>query len=390
MISNLDNKDCTGCFACQNICPTEAIKMIESKDGFLYPKIDKEKCVNCDVCEKVCPVINTPSVSNNNKYYALKLKNVSERKKSSSGGAFYAFAKYILDENGVVYGAAYDEDLCVRHIAVHNLKELENLRGSKYVQSIIGNTYYNAKKDLIEGKKVLFSGTACQIAGLKKYLGKDYINLLCIDLICHGVPSPKVWKRYIDEISGEKRLVKVIMRDKSNNGNLSYFFDGGSQVTELRKNSLFMQGFLKNLYLRQSCYNCHFKGISRCSDITIGDDFGVIEYNPEFSDGYGTSSLIIHTDNGMNLIDKLTDVSYISIEKKELLCWNEHIVESAVNNPNRNEFMNLIDDKIEICELINNNIINSNPSRKEKIGVFYKIKRIIKRVISLFWRNEIE
>ena len=364
--------------------------MIESKDGFLYPKIEKEKCVNCDVCEKVCPVINTPSVSNNNKYYALKLKNVSERKKSSSGGAFYAFAKYILDENGVVYGAAYDEDLCVRHIAVHNLKELENLRGSKYVQSIIGNTYYNAKKDLIEGKKVLFSGTACQIAGLKKYLGKDYRNLLCIDLICHGVPSPKVWKRYIDEISGEKRLVKVIMRDKSNNGNLSYFFDDGSQVTELRKNSLFMQGFLKNLYLRQSCYNCHFKGISRCSDITIGDDFGVIEYNPEFSDGYGTSSLIIHTDNGMNLLDKLTDVSYISIEKKELLCWNEHIVESAVNNPNRNEFMNLIDDKIEICELINNNIITSNPSRKEKNGVFYKIKRIIKRVISLFWRNEIE
>ena len=196
-IDTLEKKDCSGCMACMNICPKNAIMMKEDKNGFKYPKIDEKLCIDCGLCSKACPVINKLKENLYNiKVYACKNKDENIRKKSSSGGLFTLFAKYILDQEGVVFGAKYDENLRVIHDYIEKDDNINEFRGSKYVQSDINSTYAKAKKFLSNGRKVLFTGTPCQIEGLITYLGKNYSNLYTQDFICHGVPSPKVWKKY--------------------------------------------------------------------------------------------------------------------------------------------------------------------------------------------------
>ena len=189
---------CTGCSACVNICPSKCISMIAQQDGFLYPQIDDNKCINCDQCEKVCPLIKMPKPNGNTEVLALKNINMVERMLSTSGGVFPLIAGYVLDHSGIVYGAAYDFDFKVHHIAVTKKSDLSLLQGAKYSQSIIGQCFKNIRDHLHTGRIVLFSGTPCQCLGLRSFLGTDYENLVMIDIICHGVPSPKVWQDYID------------------------------------------------------------------------------------------------------------------------------------------------------------------------------------------------
>lgn len=203
MISINKKDNCCGCYACVNVCPKDCISMEEDSEGFNYPCVDKSKCVDCTLCEKVCPIINKDKVAQGSNEedntYVAYTKNATVRKNSSSGGMFTELAESVLKNNGVVFGCAFDDDFNAHHIMIDNISDLEKLRGSKYIQSQIESTYKEAEKLLKNGKLVLFSGVACQIAGLNSYLRKDYNNLITVDVLCHGVPSGKAWRKYIDD-----------------------------------------------------------------------------------------------------------------------------------------------------------------------------------------------
>ncbi|MFR5684657.1 MAG: Coenzyme F420 hydrogenase/dehydrogenase, beta subunit C-terminal domain, partial [Clostridia bacterium] len=292
---------CYGCGACSKICPKNAIIMKMDKKGFFYPEIEKEKCIQCGLCEKVCW-----NPESNNEYfkeplvYAVKSKDMQTRLQSSSGGVFTQFAKICLEENGVVYGACYAEDFEVKHIRIGNIEEIQKLRGSKYVQSNLKNVYSEVKKDLQNGKKVMFVGTPCQVYGLNQYLrGIDKLNLILVDLVCHGVTSPKIWKDYITFIERKYhgKLSKYTFRNKEK-GWRGYHplakFDNGRKI-ESRCITSYTNLFSTDLALREGCYQCNFSSTHRKSDITIGDFWGLEKTIPEFIDDLGVSLVLINT-----------------------------------------------------------------------------------------------
>ena len=204
--------ECVGCGACENVCPVKAISMQENEEGFLYPVVDSDLCVSCNKCNHVCPVQKNEKKAVVSKAYAAWNKDDAILRGSSSGGVFSILAQYVLRKGGVVCGAAFDEGNVVKHILVENAADLEKLRGSKYVQSEIGHIFVQIKDLLKSGRQVLFSGTPCQVAGLNSYLEKDFDNLLTVDVACHGVPSPKVWQKYIFELG--KDVSQFNFRDK--------------------------------------------------------------------------------------------------------------------------------------------------------------------------------
>ena len=218
MIKIKAKEDCCGCYACYNICPKECITMESDNEGFWYPKIDKDKCINCNLCEKVCPIINKPNSSlYEKKSYAVFNKNEKIRLESSSGGIFSLLAEYVINNHGNVYGAVFDEDFNVKHVKINILQDINLLRGSKYVQSRINDIFKSIKFDLKNNKIVLFTGTPCQIAGLQSFLQKKYDNLILMDIVCHGVPSPLVWQQYINELKQnyKQNIKSIYFRDKS-------------------------------------------------------------------------------------------------------------------------------------------------------------------------------
>ena len=304
-----DLEKCTGCSTCINTCNHESIKMTENQQGFLYPRIDESKCIQCNLCRQVCPA-NYPSKPNNNLHvYAALVKDDAERAKSTSGGIFACLAKKVLKSGGFVYGAILDKDLVVRHVEAHTLEELEQQRNSKYVQSDIGFTYQLAKKRLNNGEQVLFSGTPCQIAGLRNYLKKDYPNLLTIDILCHGVPSPGMFRKYVkseEEIAGDK-MQSMLFRSKVVGWKKIFCvrtFDNG---VEADWGDTFFPGFLKNYYLRESCYSCDYATDKRQGDITLGDYWGYQESAPDFieDDDKGISLVIINTEKGQHAFNNI-------------------------------------------------------------------------------------
>jgi len=298
-------EQCTGCSACSKVCPSNAISMRPDAEGFLVPVVDPVLCVECGVCVRTCPVIN-PLLPGNQPatVYAAIHQNDLVREKSSSGGVFSALAEHVLAEDGVVFGAAFDQDMVVQHIAISTIAELDKLRGSKYVQSDLKNTFVEAKHHLQSGEKVLFCGTPCQIAGLKKFLKKNYSKLVCIDFICHGVPSPFTWRSYLDSLP-LKRPDFVSFRDKTSGWhNFQIVLGASSSGPSLREkfsDNYYMKAFLADFGLRKSCYACKFKGGHSGSDITIGDFWGVELLCPELDDDKGISVAFIHTEEGDKL-----------------------------------------------------------------------------------------
>ena len=344
MIEIKDKKDCCGCYACYNICPKQCITMKVDEEGFWYPVIEQNKCINCNLCEKICPVINPIDRNTSLKLsYAMKNKDEEIRLRSSSGGMFYLLAENIIRQNGVVYGAGFDGDFSVKHIKINKEQEIGLLQGSKYLQSSIGNTYVQVKKDLEGDKKVLFTGTPCQIEGLKNFLRKDYINLFTMDFICHGVPSPMIWKEYLNEIRDNKQgeIKTVYFRDKKLGWklfSLKIIFDKDTYINDLNQD-LYMKGFLQDLYLRPSCYNCKFKKINRLSDITVADFWGIDKVLPKMDDDKGTSLIIIHTDKGKQLFDILFDRMIVNeVNMNEALKYNLSMIKSVKYNKKRKEF----------------------------------------------------
>lgn len=323
MIHILDKSKCCGCWACVQRCPKQCITMQEDNEGFLYPEVDKKDCIDCGLCEKVCPMINIGKASLPEKVFAAKCKDEKTRLSSSSGGMFFTLAKAVIQENGVVFGATYDESWGVRISYAEQIDGVFPMMGSKYLQSTVGTAYQDAERFLKQGRKVLFSGTPCQIAGLHTYLRKEYDNLLSVDFLCHGVPSPGVWKRYLSETCDllsenlrHSHITGVEFRNKEACGWKRYSFviraDSDSigrndsvLLSDIHYENPYMKGFLGNLYLRPSCYECRCKEGVNHSDLTIADFWGVHDILPSFDDDKGVSLVLVYTSKGYELFNQL-------------------------------------------------------------------------------------
>lgn len=305
---------CTGCAACANSCPKQCIQMIADTEGFLRPQVDAEQCVSCGACQKACPILNSVPHGQETVAYAAICKDESIRKESTSGGVFTLLAQWVLKRGGAVFGAAYTDDFSVEHRCVQSVRELSSFRSAKYAQSRIGKTYQTAKQLLNEGRYVLFSGTSCQIAGLTAYLRKKYDKLILVDVICHGVPSPSVWQRYIQYRSKTDAQgvvpAAINLRSKETGWpGYSVRFEYGNGVHYSARNleDPYLRSFVGNLCLRPSCYDCQFKSVSRCSDFTLGDYWGVWNQLPEYNDGKGTSLVLLHSEKAHILWNELQD-----------------------------------------------------------------------------------
>ncbi len=353
-ISELDKNNCTGCRMCEQICPVKAIEFVENEEGFIEPKVNEKKCINCGLCFKRCPQLN--DIKNNRldeiKVYAAKNKNAEEQKESSSGGIFSILANYVLENNGIVYGCAFNSNLVAEQIAIKSKEELYKLRGSKYVQSNTQNTFTEAKKDLDNNKLVLYSGTPCQIAGLKAFLDKDYENLITIDLVCHGVPSPKLWKKQLEELERKtkKKIKKIKFRDKDSHNWEDYGF---SIVWEDNTNtyipsgySPYIKSFLEGKICRECCYRCKYSKEERMGDITVADYWGIEKEYPDFYDKNGVSAVIINTKKGESIFKEINcKINYINTKLDSVRKYNINLNHPTIRPQIRKDVYKNIDNK---------------------------------------------
>ena len=343
MIDIKDKSQCFGCEACVQRCPRQCISLIEDREGFLYPKVDKKACIECNICEKVCPVINQSEAKEPLITYAAKNNDEKIRLRSSSGGIFSMLAEAVLNDGGVVFGVCWDKDWRLVFDYTESIDGLSRFRGSKYLQAHVGDAYIIAEQFLKSGRRVLFSGTPCQIRGLKLFLRRDYDKLLCVDIICHGVPSPGVFRRYLNEEIANVAKNKVIdvdclhiddiqFRDKrtgwksyslryqlrDNNANL---YSNISLYTD----NIYMRGFLRDFYLRPSCYACSAKAGKSGADITLGDFWGIEQLKPEIDDDKGVSAVLLNTLLGKQIFEQLsvekTLMNYAHVQQYNLAVY---------------------------------------------------------------------
>lgn len=344
------NTNCCGCGTCEKVCPKGCIKLQADREGFLYPEVNESECVDCGVCEKFCPIIKPISgKAECIKAYAAYSNDSETREKSSSGGLFTILALHIIREGGVVYGAAFDDEFNVVHCGVECEDELSKFQGSKYVQSDKKNVFLEIKAHLSKGRKVLFSGTPCEINGLYKFLNNRHIeNLYTCDFVCHGVPSPKVWemyKKYIEDHYNGK-ISNVSHRNKRH-GWKTYSMDIDLKDTYGRKckyNKIltfdpYIQTFLRDVSLRPSCYECKFKGVSRPSDITLGDFWGIRRILPVMNDDRGVSLLLIQSEKGAELFDRISNyVTFAEVHLEKVMKINKNLLVSPPKPHNRSDF----------------------------------------------------
>lgn len=345
MITINEKSQCCGCSACVQSCPVQCIAMQADDEGFSYPVADAEQCIQCGKCEKVCPILHavedTKVVPD-----AWAVINTDEeiRKTSSSGGIFSLLAEQVIAEGGVIFGAAFDADFAVVHKAVDTAAGLESLRGSKYTQSRMGTVCQEVDCLLKAGRKVLFSGTPCQIEGLRTYLGRDDEQLLLVDIICHGVPSPKVWQEYIKyrEKKNKSSSRRIFFRHKKYGWKryaVSFSFENDTAYLGPLDRDLFMQAFLTDICLRPSCGQCAFKKTDRISDITLADFWGIEHILPSMDDDRGTSLVLVHSSKGRNLLDAVSAKCRMQrVESSAALRCNPAMTLSAEFHKNRSVF----------------------------------------------------
>lgn len=317
-LSSLDVTQCCGCSACVAKCPQHCIGMTTDKDGFYVPIVlDASSCVDCGLCSKVCPFENPEANEMTDEFFAGYSQKEQIIMNSSSGGIFSELAIAILKENGKVYGACMDEYYNLYHIGISQLSDLPKLMRSKYFQSDIRNTYHECKQDLLDGKKVLFSGVPCQIQGLLRFLGKEFDNLYTIDIICHGVPSPLMFHEYKSYLERKHRgkLIELNFRDKNKYGwsvAMKYVIEGKqSKKKSFVYNysmSEYLRPFLMGLLTRESCYKCPFSSLERSGDITLGDFFGYQITRPELAHKEGLSLVLVNNSKGQVLKEILNNV----------------------------------------------------------------------------------
>ena len=352
MIEITNKEHCSGCCACATVCPARCIKMMPDEEGFLYPVVDKERCTDCGLCEKRCPIINKyKSKEKEIISFASRAKNEKILLGSSSGGIFPLMAQWVLYQGGVVFGAAFSEDFSVEHIYIENEGELNRLQGSKYVQSKIGDAYIMAKVFLEEGRRVLFTGTPCQLGGLYAVLNKEYENLITLDIICHGVPSPMVWQSYVNtrESMAGASLEAVSFRHKKygwQNYSLNMRFQNKEEYVSSHKEDLYFKAFLNDMSLRPSCHACEFKHKYRRSDITLADFWGIEKVCEGFEHGNGASLVLINSSKGKDLFQSISqETESESVDFDKAIAFNSAMIKSSPKNPNREEFLRIVREK---------------------------------------------
>lgn len=384
MIEIIDKGKCCGCHGCTNICPKSCISMEVDNEGFWYPKVDKNLCIDCHLCEKVCPILEVPQKKEvfTTLTYACKNKNDEVRVESSSGGVFSLLCKYVINREGVVFGASYDEDFNVRHTYVETLEECAQFRSSKYVQSKIGDTYKKVRTFLNQGRVVLFSGTPCQIEGLSGYLRKEYPNLIKVDIACHGVPSPKVYREYVTNLEREyhSKLTSLSFRNKDTGWNTYSFkaeFENGKVHQEIGYDNIYMKGFLSDIYLRPSCFECEFKKPRTTADITLGDYWGVKDIHPEFTDEKGVSLIFVHSQKGKDIFDQVSvNLEVVESDFDYATKCNPSIIKHAPYQPKRQQFFELLEQGVALNTAIEKCVKPTLLQRVKRKG-----KQVVKRII---------
>lgn len=417
MIHITDKKNCCGCSACVQRCPKQCIRLEEDAEGFLYPNVDEDTCIKCGLCEKVCPILNQADKLPVKEVLAVKNPNDEERMNSSSGGVFLPLAREVINNGGVVFGAVYDDSWEVHHVYAEKIEDVYPMMGSKYLQSKIDNTYKEAERFLKQGRHVMFVGSPCQIAGLRTFLrNKEYPNLLAVDFLCHGVPSPGIWRKYLAEtysgydakeqsrlqatagkntvllssLNAKSPIGDIKFRDKEEDGWKKFrFVVRQKSASKADKNSVlssdihydnpFMRGFLSDIYLRPSCYECKCKNGVNHSDLTIGDYWAARVTDQDFDDDKGIGLVLVNTSKGKKYFDGLNMTVRNSTLDKAHLCnggFNEHTHE----HPKRVLFFALISqgktikDAVDICLKIS---LSSRIKNKTKRLVKGAVKQVL-------------
>lgn len=385
MIQIVEKSKCCGCWACSNICPQECIAMKEDSEGFRYPSVNNDLCIKCGLCIKVCPQLQKNDSDQKPLSFIIQQRDSDILRHSTSGGFFSAISKYAIEKNGVVFGAAFNEEMELCHQYSETLDGCKKFRGSKYVQSIIGNSYKTAKDFLEKGRIVVFSGTPCQIAGLYSYLrNKEYQNLITVDLVCHGVPSPLLLKKYFSYHStrSNSKIINYLSRDKYYGYNYStatiQFEDPNIQYHKGMEADIMLRLYFKNICSRPSCYSCHFKTLHRVSDFTIFDCWGAPSTSKLFNKK-GATNVFIHTEKGIDVFKAIKN-SFIYISsnlEKTIKSDGDMILSSVPMNPQREVFfedLNSLDFEKIILKYLGNSKIKTIIAKYKpllyKIGIF--------------------
>lgn len=380
----LDTKiksSCNGCGVCSLVCPKNCIKMVEDGEGFLYPEIDESKCIHCSKCRKFCANFNEKNEDNEKAYVAINNNN-EQLYKSSSGGMFYILAEYTIKHNGVVFGVSYNDKIEAVHTYAETMEECKKFCGSKYVRSNLQNSYIKVKEFLNNGRKVLFTGTACQISGLKKYLGKEYENLILCDILCHANPSPKVFKMYIKNLESIKnKKVKTVWFRSKENGWRNQIpiieYDDGEKEEE---NSYF-KAFVSEMINRQSCYSCQFASKRRITDFTIADFWGIEKVFPDIETKGGVSLLNVNSEKGFKIFNEIKCKMDFREVDYDLACSFNHYHNVPVHRNRDKFFEGISNEKINETNIINYmKKYTKKPLYRKVLG---KGKKILKKVLQI-------
>lgn len=351
MIQILDKRLCTGCGACSIVCPVNAIELIEDQEGFEYPFIDRDKCIECGKCEKACHMRQNLKRNEKAEYYAGYLKQSELLETVSSGGAAWALTVAILNCGGIVYGAVQESADCVRHMRAQTVEEAQKFRRSKYLPSVLGNCYEDVKSNLDLGKRVLFTGTACQVAGLYAYLKHDYADLYTCDVICHGIPSMKVFRKYKEEAEKKYKaeIENIVFRDKTFGWNRNHYkiqLVDGRTIYESSRTQLFHSGYLQGIFYRPSCGNCKYACLPRVADITLADFWKYEGKLKEKNENKGISLISCNSKKGRQLFEQAAKDMVVERSTESEACRScRHLTKTPVENKKRQKFFQLVDRK---------------------------------------------